>query len=223
MSADSNSFGSIPNSPLLKRLSPPASPWLVPLSYFLSNSRTGRNEGSSDEKLDHRWYRRELSPPRQVLSHRRDRVAERLELVGIDQLVGVQIEPVKGGRRPRPARPWSTCRRLFLSSRLNRASLRSAATRPIWTRNGPRAGRRTSASSSKRNLAILRVRVEVGSGKGRRPAGRGTHHHRQRAAVGLILGQDAVFIAVEVSMDGFHRVEPRRPEWPCPRHPTADG
>ena len=106
---------------------------------------------------------------------------------------------------------------LLRSRWLNRASLRSIAKAADLDAERAEGGPEDVGQFFERNLAVLGVGVEVGAGKRRRTAGRGPHHHRQRAAVGLLLGQDAVSIAVEVSMDGFHRVEPGRPERLAPR------
>jgi hypothetical protein len=76
------------------------------------------------------------------------------------------------------------------------------------------------------DLAVLRAGVEVGAGERRRAAGRRPDHRGERAAIGLLLGQGAVSIAVEVRMDGLHRIEPGRPERLAARiqlQPDEDG
>ena len=223
VSAVAKSFGSIANSPGVSRLSPAGAPSPVPLSYFLSKSRTGRNDGSPATA------RRPAGPPRtcprRVWSSvdRRDRVAERLQLVGVDQLVVVEVEAVE--RRDGRGQLGLGERAVLVAVEVVEQGVVALdrPARPTWTRNGPEGGPEDLGQLVERDLAVLRVGVEVGAGQRRRTAGRGPHHRRQRAAVGLLLGQGAVAVAVEVGVDGFRPRRARPRGTPCRPRPTAAG
>ena len=130
LSADSNSFESIGNSPLLKRLSPPESPCVVPLSYFLSKSRTGRIEGSSDLNS--------IAGGTAVNNARRgcsSFIAASGLLNGSSSFGSMSSSLSRSNRYSELTAAASSSLlsvpSLSLSSRSNRASVRSTATRPI--------------------------------------------------------------------------------------------
>ena len=225
-SAAAKASGSMANSAGDSLLSAGRGRRAGPLSYFLSRSRTGRSDESPGVSSTTGGT---AGQPAAAARHRRPscigrRVAERLQLVGVDQLVVVEVEPAERRRRRRPARPWRAgrpCR--GRGGRRGRRSCRSAS-RPTWTRNGPRRRPEGVGQLVDRDDAVLRVDVELaaGHGRGRRRWRRRTSVARA-ALVGLLRRERAVAVAVEAGVQRPDRVEPGRAERPVAQRRSGAG
>src|SRR5262249_4604212 len=136
-------------------------------------------------QLDDRRYRGVFPPPGLVLRERRDRVAEGLQLVRVDQLVIVQVEAVE--RRDRRGELVLGERAVLVpvegvEQRIVAIDRQAADLHPEGAERRPQ----DLGQLFQGDLAVLRVGVQVGARQRRRASGGGPDHQRQRAAVGLL-------------------------------------